>query len=183
MLRFRPWSAARSPDPAEDPTGVEDAWCALSLLIELIKHAETKAAATLAAACVLGGLLYSLIGRTGAVSLAAGVTAVVAATAIVVAGLESAIALRPRARSADRLPGLLFYRDIARRFPDPEHYARELTRLLVRRGSLRAALAHQVWHNAEVAARKYRAINVAVTALIVALSATAVTAVLVVLAA
>jgi Family of unknown function (DUF5706) len=176
-------SRTTAPAPGTGITEVDHAWRILSFLLELIKHAETKAAATLAATGVLAGLLSAVAGRVTHPSPPMVATAAVAAAAIIVAGVSAGVALRPRAEATETSPGLIYYRGIAQRFPDdPADYARALAGLLADREALLTALSHQVWHSAHIADRKYRATGVAILALLVAVAAMTSTAMLVVLA-
>ncbi|MFI5897088.1 hypothetical protein ACIA5D_44060 [Actinoplanes sp. NPDC051513] len=83
----------------------DDAWRALTLQIDLVRHAETKAGAALASAGVLGGLLYTLVSQTRSGGLPFAVLA--AATAIAVhpgrrSGRHAVRARRPGARERRR---------------------------------------------------------------------------------
>jgi hypothetical protein len=165
-----------------DRPATDDAWRTLQVVMDLIKHAETKAAAILAAAGVLGGLLYTLVSKQPRPGLVLTVAAVVCATAIATSAAGAGIALRPRElmrRPAASTPRLLFYRSVAEHFPgDSDSYVRRFTDLTADRPALMAEVATQVWANSVVATRKYRAANVAVTALLTALALLAVTATL-----
>ncbi|WP_328475436.1 DUF5706 domain-containing protein [Actinoplanes sp. NBC_00393] len=159
------------------PPATDDAWRALQLQFDLVKHAETKAAATLASCGVLGGLLYSLVSqnKTGGVLFA--VLASVTAVAIVTAATAAGLALRPRLFRRETGQNLLFYSAIAHRFGhDAEAFGREFSVLLADRPAMLAALSGQVLSNANVATRKYRATNVAIITLLVALGLMAATA-------
>ncbi len=165
------------PAPPPEPPGTDDAWRALMLQIDLVKHAETKAAATLASTGVLGGLLYTLVSQTRSGGTLFAVLASVTAVTVVTAAAAAGFALRPRLFARHSTPNLLFYSSIVRRFGhDAEAFGRDFAALLTDRPALLAALAAQVLGNANVAVRKYRAVNVALLALMAALALLAATA-------
>lgn len=157
-------------DEDPKPPGTDDAWRVLLLQLDLVKHAETKAAAALASSGVLGGLLYSLVSQneTGGVLFA--VVASAAAIAIVGAAAAAGVALRPRLFTRQGSQNPLFYRAVARRFGhDADAFGRVFGTLLTDRAALLSALSGQILANANVATRKYRAVNVAVLTLLGAL--------------
>ncbi|GIF03410.1 Pycsar system effector family protein [Actinoplanes siamensis] len=173
----------RKSPPAPAPAGVEDAWRALTLQFDQVKHAETKAAATLASSGVLGGLLYTLVSQHRAGGALFAVAAIATAAAVVTAAGAAGVALRPRTFLRDGHQNLLFYRTIAGRFGhDAEAFHRELSGLLGDRAALLSALSGQILTNANVAARKYHAVTIAVLTLLVGLGLLAVTATIGVLA-
>ena len=163
------------------PAGTEDAWRILDTVRDWTKHAETKAATTLAASGVLVGVLYSLV--TGGGSDAPGFVVAAAVTAVcaVAAGLTAGLVLWPRQRIADpTLPtSLLFYDHIGRAYATSHaDYRDRLHALLRDEEALVSAVAEQIWANALVARRKYRWVGRSVGLLLVALTALAVAAVL-----
>ncbi|GIF26561.1 hypothetical protein BJ973_001005 [Actinoplanes tereljensis] len=166
---------AASPPPP--PPATDDAWRALQLQFDLVKHAETKAAAALASCGVLGGLLYTLVAQTRTAGTLFTVVATLAAATIVTSGIAAGIALRPRQLLRKGSPSLLFYRTITARFGyDADAFAREFAGLSTDRSALMSALTGQILSNANVATRKYRAVNVAVLGLLAALGLMAATA-------
>ena len=165
------------PAPAPQLPDTDDAWRALMLQIDLVKHAETKAAATLASAGLAGGLLYTLVSQTKTGGTPFAVLASVTALTIVAAAAAAGIALRPRLFARHAGPNLLFYSSIVRRFGrDADAFGRDFAALLADRPALIAALAAQVLGNAHVADRKYRSVTVALLALMTALALLAATA-------
>jgi len=165
--------------PEPDPPATDDAWRTLLLVVDFVKHAETKAAATLAFAGVLGGVLYTLVSQQKKPGVVLIVAAAGCALTIVATAVAAGVALRPRVRVRleGSSPALLFYRSVADRFPDDaDAYVRQFTALTADRPALLAAVAEQIWANSVVATRKYRAAHVAVTASLVASGALAVTA-------
>jgi hypothetical protein len=158
---------------------VDDAWRTLTLVVEWVKHAETKAAATLASAGVVAGLLYALVSQAKKPGVLFTVAASATATAVAVAAVGAGAALRPRLTVGPVPLSLIYYRGIANRFPsDTDGYARAFTALIADRSAMLTELSAQIWGNATVASRKYRAVNIAVTTLMLALALLTVTAVL-----
>ena len=167
---------ANEEDP--DVASTEEAWRVLLLQLDLVKHAETKAAAALATSGVLGGLLYSLISqnKTGGVLFA--VVASATAIAIVTATAAAGVALRPRLFARQRSENLLYYSAVARRFGhDADAFGRVFGTLLTDRPAMLSALSGQILANANVATLKFRAVNVAVLILLAALGLLAATAI------
>ncbi|GGS64063.1 Pycsar system effector family protein [Nonomuraea spiralis] len=157
--------------------GADDAWKTLTLVMDLVKHAETKAGLTLASAGVVGGVVYTLIRGVPRVSAAFGLTAGACALAVAVAAVAAALALIPRVRSEPTNP--LHYHHVATRFGTrPETYVGELGGLVGRPDALVPAIAHQVWANSRVAEKKYRWAGVALGALLAGLAMLTVTAVI-----
>ena len=156
----------------------EDAWKTLGVVIEWIKHAETKAGATLAAAGVLGGLIYTLAqARTdhGAIFI---VAAAVCGICVLVATAAAGVALWPRRGVEQVSTNLLYYGHVADRFPaDPTPYTTAFRELVRDRDSLESTIVQQIWANSRVARDKYRWVNVAILALLCGVFSLAVTAV------
>jgi len=156
----------------------DDAWRALTLQLDLVRHAETKAGAALASAGVLGGLLYTLISQTRAGGPGFAVLAAATAIAVVVSAASAGAALRPRLGTGRPVPSLLFHGGIVSRFgPDTDGFAREFRALVGDPAALLTELADQVHANAAVAVHKYRAVTIAVHALMAALALLAATGV------
>jgi hypothetical protein len=91
---------------AEETTAISEpdqAWKALSLVNDWVKHAETKSATILAATGVVGGVLYNLVkGRTDPgwwLTIVGGLCGI----AVVFAGVCSLLALTPRTGRISRL--------------------------------------------------------------------------------
>lgn len=169
-----------SPDPSPPGTSKEvdpdTAWKSLALVVDWIKHAETKAAATLAGTGVAAGVLFNV---TKDVKTWPGLTATAVGTCVVllvVAGVCAGVALRPRLRHG--LPGqsLLFYRDVSLAHPKDSKggaYITALQTLSTDPQSIVAEVAAQAWANAHVATRKYVWAGWAINALLCALGALA----------
>jgi hypothetical protein len=149
-----------APEPVATPAANPDqAWKALGLVVDWIKHAETKSAATLAAAGAVGTLLYYLIKNQNANNLYLNVLATTCAVLVVAAGVCATIALWPRLRSGDDPSSPLYFDHIARqhaRHGGSKAYADALRALVLDNDQLIAEIAAQAWSNAHVARRKYK---------------------------
>ncbi|MFI6999529.1 Pycsar system effector family protein [Nocardia sp. NPDC050175] len=152
-------------------------------MLLLIKHAETKAIATLAAAGVLGQILFVVVQpRAGEVIVVVLVVACVSALFVVGSGICAACVLWPRLKSGDAPLNLLYFGGFAAdRGITRDRYIRAISELSWRPDDFIEQLAEQVWVNAEVARRKYRFANLAVGCLLIALPGLALTAFLSVL--
>jgi hypothetical protein len=172
QAKAQPGGPERLPDP-------DQAWKALSLVNDWIRHAEAKATATLAAAGVTGGVLYNLIHAQTRPSLALDIIATINTVAIIASGGSAVMALVPRltvrkskpgtakTRTASQTPtsavpppedpvNLLFFRDIARRYRgDAPTYTQVLSTLTSDPAKLTEYIGQQVHANSDVAHRKY----------------------------
>ncbi|MFI7419960.1 Pycsar system effector family protein [Nonomuraea sp. NPDC049684] len=178
-VKKSPPAVAPAVPPAGPPAepGAEHAWKALTLVVDLVKHAETKAGLTLAAAGAVGGLVYTLIRSVPRTGAAFGLAAAACAVCVLAAAFAAALALIPRVRSEPT--NALHYHHVATRFgARPETYMGELSGLVARPEELVPALAHQVWANARVARKKYRWAGLALGALLAGLAMLTVTAVI-----
>lgn len=142
---------------ADQPSGDESnaivgdpdqTWRVLGLVNDWIKHAETKAAGTLAAAGVSGGVLYNLVKGVTDPSRLLDVVAVACAVCIILGGLCAAWALRPRLWSKEEPTSNLYFHHIARRHPKKgkgTEYLPTLGALTKDHAALVADIAGQVW--------------------------------------
>lgn len=166
----------RRPVSEPDP---DQAWKALSLVNDWVKHAEAKLGVVLAAAGVSGGMLFNLVQGHHKGSVAFRIAASVCGTAVFLAGLSAMTGLYPIVRLRDRRPAdeeanPLFFHDIARAYKgDAPSYGQVLHTLTASRKDLVRHLGQQVYANATVATRKYRWANHAIRALLVDLLALA----------
>lgn len=188
--------------PSEHPTAPDpdQAWKALTLVNEWIRHAEMKATAVLVAAGVTAGILYNLVHPQTHPSLALDIVATVNALMIVASAGSSVIALVPRftvsrtktvaatntsdvpQESATAVPedpvNLLYFRDIARHYKgDAPTYIQVLSTLTSDPTKLTEHIGRQVHANSDVAHRKYSWANratVCLTADLILLGATAI---------
>ncbi|MFB9963463.1 Pycsar system effector family protein [Sinosporangium siamense] len=162
--------------------GATDAWKALLLIFDLVKHAETKAGLTLAASGASGGVVYALISGMGRENIVFQAAAWLCACLVIAAACSAGLALLPRRRTNPEPVNLLYYHHIARHYSGrSDVYARELAALMKNSDDLVAAIAQQVWSNAHVAHQKYRWAGHGLNALLAALAALAVAAAVAVL--
>ncbi len=140
----------------------EDAWAALLLVNDWIKHAEAKLGVVLA---LVGVLAAGLIALVTVVEIPSGLLltfALIAALLITASAVCATIGLLPKFRAqkdgSDLNP--LFYADVAKHFAEREPvYVQNFKALLADHDALVFQLARQVWANSAVAARKYRWAN------------------------
>lgn len=158
-----------APQPGREPlkTAVADpdpdqAWKALALVNEWLRHAETKLAATLAATGVAAGVLFNLVkaGSAGCLMIA---VVILACAAILAAGIFAIVGLYPVVRlgsgteQSAATANPLYFGDVARVYQnDAEGFLATLRALTMDREDLVRRIAHQVHANATVAARKYK---------------------------
>lgn len=157
-----PEALALVADPAE-------IWRILGIVNDWIKHAETKAAGTLAASFVSAGVLYNLVKDLTDTSRLLDIVAVLCAVCIAGGAVSASWALRPRLRAKEEPTSGLYFHHIARRHPKPSKGARylaELHGLTNDREALVVDISSQVWANAHVATDKFRAGNIALTLLL-----------------
>jgi pycsar effector protein len=164
-------TATSSPPAAEPPPNPDHAWKALGLVIDWIKHAETKAGATLAATGVTGGALYSLIKDANTPSNWLIASTVLCALAVLGAGLCAGMVLWPRLKMKEDPTSLLYFHHIARGHAASDTYATSLVALTRNMEVLVTEIASQSWANSRVAHDKYmwggRAIRLLLCALII----------------
>lgn len=175
------WSAAHrvngaptAPDPkpeADLEAGVDQAWGIFEQIAKWIAHAEGKASLTLASAGVVGGVLFSVMnGRH--LGLAAACAGSFSAVLVLASGLCAAVSLWPRVGRSPEPASLLYFGEIARRYPDsPAPYAEALMALLRQPDRLAEEIANQIWANSHIAARKFRWANIGLAILAGALLA------------
>lgn len=177
------------PEPEDEPDP-DQAWKALSLVNDWIKHADAKSGVSLAATGAAGILLYNLLKDESNPSCALARWAWAAVVVLVIAGVTGVTAILPRLSIKQRLrhpisswkeeqdlSSLLFYRHVARRYKGQSPEFVEVFRTLTSdKEQLTAQIAQQVHANATVAHRKYFWANIAVRALGVAYGLVAVVA-------
>lgn len=167
--------------PAPPAVDAEHAWKTLGLVNDWIRHADAKAGATLAAAGVIGGLLFTLVEEHPPNRVAGVFAAIVCSAASVLAIALSALALLPRLRrrwwKQDDPTSPLYFDHIARAHEDdPLPYAEILAALTSSAEATTHEIALQIHANAGIARRKYRHSTQAVLCLVIALLALAGTA-------
>jgi hypothetical protein len=164
------------PDLGPAPPDPEQAWRALALVNDWVKHAETKLAAVLAATGVSGGVLFNLVKDQTHYSHLYGLAATVCGLSVVAAGIFAVIGLYPRVRlrrkSTEDTVNPLFFHDVARAYKgDAPSYQAVLHTLTTNPDDLVRHISQQVHANAAVAQRKYLWANRAIRALILDLLA------------
>jgi hypothetical protein len=153
------------------PPEPEQAWKALSLVDEWVKHAEAKLGVVLAATAASGGILFNLVRDRSHASVAFDVAAVVCGASVLAAGACAMIGLYPRVRlrrgkAADTV-NPLFFHDVARAYNgDAPSYSAVLHTLTTNADDLVRHLGQQIHANATVAHRKYVWANRAIRALL-----------------
>lgn len=160
------------------PPDPDQAWKALALVNDWVKHAETKLSVILAAAGVSGGVLFNLVRDRGHPGWLFHLMATVCGVAVLVAGGCAMIGLYPVVRlqrkSADDAVNPLFFHDVADAYKgDAPSYSSVLHTLTTNHDDLVRHLGQQVHANATVAQRKYRWANRAIRALLLDLLALA----------
>lgn len=164
----------------EDSPQPDQAWKALGLVNDWIKHADAKVGATLAFSGAVAVMLFNLVKNQDEPSWPLSFASVLCAAAVVGAGGSAALALMPRLsiatrwnkRAARQAAGpvtvsaaaevkedpvnLLFFSDIARGYDgDSPSYVEILRSLTSDSERLTRQIAHQVHANATVAHRKF----------------------------
>jgi hypothetical protein len=179
-------NTASEAEPSVVPPDPDQAWKALSLVNDWVKHAEAKLGVVLAATGVSGGVLFNLVRDRGHTSHAFNIAAVVCCAAVLAAGVCAMIGLYPvvrlHRRTADEAVNPLFFHDIARAYKgDAPSYGAVLHTLTTNPDDLVRHLGQQVHANASVAQRKYRWANRAIQALLLDLLALGVVATIIAL--
>jgi Family of unknown function (DUF5706) len=189
-MRYSRRLARAVTEPAPAATKVlpepEQAWKALLLVNDWVKHAEVKLGVVLAATAASGGVVYNLVKGHGSANVAFDIVAVICAASVLTAGVCAMIGLYPRVRIRrkvrDDTINPLFFHDVARAYKgDAPSYSAVLHTLTTNRDDLIRHLGQQIHANATVAQRKYRWANRAIRALLLDLLAIAALATLIAL--
>lgn len=158
------------PDDAESipainnwPTEPEpdQAWKALSLVNDWIRHGDAKIGVTLAVTGATGVMLFNLVDDARDPNCWIKSFGVLAAIALFLAAASAVIGLVPqvkigRRREPEAYTNLLFYRHIARGWRGkPADFVRELGSLTFNKQELTKHIGEQVHANANVARRKF----------------------------
>jgi Family of unknown function (DUF5706) len=160
-------AAAVSPDP-------DQAWKALSLVNEGVRHAEGKLGLTLASTGVTGGVLFNLVKDRSHTSILFDIVAGLCGLSIMVAGVCAMVGLYPRVKSRRVDDSVtvnpLFFHDVVRAYRDDAlSYAAVLQTLTADRDDLVRHLGQQIHANARVVQVKYRWADRAIRALLAGL--------------
>lgn len=157
----------------------EQAWKVLAVVTEWVRHAESKAAATLATAGVVCGILYSLLKDQHYKPDVVIISAIICGFLTLSAALFAGFALVPRIWRERDPVNSLYFDHIARSHPrsgGSSSYSLKLHSLITNDGRLVNEIADQVWANSHIARDKFRWVNLGVLAILLALLALAVTA-------
>jgi hypothetical protein len=178
----------RSPIPVElipsesdsdAPIEAAEAWKAVGLVNEWVRHAEAKAVGVLATAGVVAGVLYNLVKDQTEFGYVVKFFGTGCGALAFLAAACAVVALWPRLWKKGPATSALYFDHIARRYPKDEdgvRYVEELRSLLSNPNDLLAQLGQQVWANARVARRKYLWAGWGMAALFAAMAALAVVA-------
>ncbi|MBR7827921.1 hypothetical protein KDK95_16510 [Actinospica sp. MGRD01-02] len=164
------------------PGEPERAWRVFDATVQWIAHADGKAGLTLGSAGVVGGVLFSIVGRQSRPDVALVCMAGLCAAAAAAACLFATVALWSRLQPPVQSANPIFFGDIASGYPDAadrDRYTASVLELTRSPERLTLLIAEQVWANSHVARRKYRWVNLALTSLAAALVALAGTCALV----
>jgi len=170
----------------------DQAWKALSLVNEWIRHADAKAGATLAFVGVTAGILLGVVADVTTWHWFTTLAAAACGFALLCAGLFGGASLLPRlgrrvpwlkthsSEASEDEPNLLFFADIRRTFGgDRKGYRAAFGSLTTDRQHLAGAVTDQVHANALIADSKFRWVDRAITSQLVAVVALVVLIVLV----
>ena len=149
----------------------DHAWKALSLVNDWIKHAETKAGATLAAAGVVGGVLFNLMKGRHNAGWNLDLAATVCGGAALATGVLAAVSLWPRLGHKEDPTSALYFSHIARKHETQASYHETLKLLTVDSDLLIKEIAGQVYVNAGIAHKKFIWSGWALRALVLAFGA------------
>lgn len=144
-------------------TSSEEAWKALQQTHDLIKVADTKAAAIVTGNGVLGGVLIKALPAQSTWP-AAWPHVVLMLSSIAALSVSIVFALRvfvPRLRNAQP-PSLLYFGTIARTYPEAAEFISAYRLLLSDGSKLEEALAEQVWTTSHIARRKFQNVTPAI---------------------
>jgi hypothetical protein len=173
-----PRGSETTPTGSIAPDCTTEAWKALGLVNDWLRHAEGKAGATLAALGVTGGLLYNLVKSQENISVFLAIVSTLCGLAVITGGVFALLALKPRLRSQEEATSRLYFDHIARRHPgvNPAPYQQELVVLVQSSSNLIAEIGQQIWSNSKVASVKYKWTAYALVSLAIALCSIALVA-------
>lgn len=138
---------------------IEDAWKTLQQNTDIIKVADAKAGAVLAADGVLGGVLMKVLPSSdGWAGKWLYVGLLLCGLGLVSLSAISAIGVFTPRLNTDHSRSLLYFANIARWYPTPESFASAYGELLEDGEQLQLSLTRQVWATSRIARRKFRAV-------------------------
>src|SRR5680860_1432770 len=133
--------AVGPPDDLSAPVDAAEAWKAVGLDNDWVRHAETKAAATLATAGVIGGVLYNLVKDQTTFGAILKIFGPLCGGLAFISAICAVVALWPRLRASEPPTSALYFDHIARRYPrstDSAAYIADLRALTASYTHLRA---------------------------------------------
>ncbi len=143
---------------------MDSAWKSLAQVNEWIRFADAKAAATLAASGVLGGLLVKQVPSAGDFAERPGFS-ILLALAILCDGSAALITTRtlaPRLRTGEPR-SLIYFDHIAKRYQrDAAEFSENFVRIASDEQRFAIQLSDQIWANSQVARRKFRNASIAI---------------------
>ncbi|WP_091471027.1 Pycsar system effector family protein [Paenarthrobacter nitroguajacolicus] len=187
MIRT-PWGQKNDPDvPGVAEPQPDQAWKALSVTNEWIRHADTKTGVTLAFVAATVTALFNIAKDEGNWTCLLRATVVLCASALLAAVGFACAALFPRTKG--RLPSgeetdedavnLLFFGDIAGHYTkDRPTYLQVLSLLTSDSTRLTRQVAAQIHENAHIATTKFKYVNRAIIAELIAVGVAAAVAVI-----
>lgn len=150
----------------------EEAWRIHGLVVDWIRHADSKAGVTLAACAALATVLFALVEGLGQRTLCADLLVVLATISLAVTFLFCAWTLIPRvARPSDTAADgrIIFFGSIAAHYDtDARKYGEDLLQLAANPHDMVEELAGQIHTNAIIATVKSRAARRAVISVLAA---------------
>lgn len=165
-----------APTAKADP---DQAWKALSVVNDWIRHAESKVGVVLAFGGVSAGVLYNLVKNQSDSGWFLNVMIVLCAAFIILLAICAAMALVPRnlKRGVQGMINPLFFGDIAKKYGENGlNYDDVLHALTGDSDELTKHIARQIYDNAVVAHLKFKWTNLAIYALFAALLTLAIVA-------
>src|SRR4051812_24698837 len=169
---------AESPGPPVELSGkvpysnADNAWKTLSIVIDWVRHADAKAAGTIAAAGVVGSALFNLVKDQRDVPLPLAILVVTCSVVAILGGSFAAWSLRPRLWNREKSSSLIYFSHISRSYKRRDGkggYQAAFLALLANSEDLIHEIASQVWANAHIARQKYRWSNLGLMCVLVSL--------------
>ncbi|GAB7041953.1 MULTISPECIES: Pycsar system effector family protein [Catenuloplanes] len=154
MSLWRKREALKGPESSNLST--DDAWKALALVNDWIKHSETKAAVSLAAAGVAGGIIFNVLKAESKHSVVTVVLASLCAACVMLAGVFAGVALWPRLRATEAPTSTLYFNHIARKYgKNSADYSKAFLGLIEDKERLVGEISQQISSNSRVATAKF----------------------------
>jgi hypothetical protein len=139
----------------QEPGDHDQAWNVLRLMVDWVRHAETKAAAVLAAAVATGTVLYNLVKDRQDTPLLLDVPAGLCFVFVVLSGSCAGWSLVPRLWGRNTPTSLIYFDHVARRYGSVADYVPKFRALTGSARGLVDELGGQIWANSRVARQKF----------------------------